>query len=409
MRTRYANILLCLAVLLSDIACTYPFELNPKQVKDVQFTPVIQGDILVGEITHVELGYMISLIQDESLLSKHPSGTAWIENQNGEIFRPEGENADKPGYSFDIDTRSADPTSLYRLRVEAQVIDKNDPEGKNLVERSYSSQWVQVCPAPVLDSLSRTYDDKDVTVRISLHSEDGSEHFRWTFVENWQYHADYIPDYYYDQKKDEVVFKRDESMYWCWNTAVSSEVDLCATTQLGENRIVDKPFSIIHRSSQKLSSRYVIRVAARTLDKQAYQYLENLRLTSNYTGSLFSPNPSSIRGNISCDQDPAEQVIGYIGAGKVSTKYLIINSDEGLYKSSEKPEVLFRPVTGEEPGEEDGQPLWWFYKQGYVPVKMGQDPESGLTRVLWGSKRCIDCRMAGGTTTKPIDWEEESL
>lgn len=409
MRTIYTQILLCLGMIFSLAACTYPFELNPKQVKKVQYTPVIQGDILIGELTHIELGYMISLVQDASLLSKHPQGTAWVENQDGDKFQRIEENSDKPGYVFDIDTRNADPSSKYRLRVEADVIDRNDPEGKKTVKRSYTSEWVNVCPAPILDSLSYVNDDKDVTIRISVHSEDGSQQFRWTYRETWQYHADYIPDYYYDRKRDEAIFARDESLYWCWDTATSSEVDLCATTQLGENRIIDKDFHVIKRSNQKLSHRYVIRVAARTLDSQAYKYLENLRLTSNYTGSLFSPNPSSIRGNILCDQDENEMVIGYVCAGKVSNKNLIIDASKGLYKSDTKPEALFHPVTGEEPGETDGQPLWWFYNQGYVPVKRGRDPETGITRILWGSKRCIDCTMAGGSTTKPEGWGEEEI
>lgn len=376
-----------LLTLLGCAACTYPFDASANFKDKIV---VMQGDILIGSYTYVNLGYMVGLNASEAEISITPKGHAWIEDENGGKYQA---LEDGSASSFCIDTRYADPSQKYRLRAEID-------------SKSYSSQWVEPSPAPILDSISYVHNDEDVIVRISLHAEDGSQYFRWSYREDWKYHADYIPQYYYKISSDEVIPQADHSMYWCWNTSESSEVDLCATTDLSEDRIIDKKFLVIPRTSRKLSERYTIEVTARTLDQEAYKYLENLKMTSNYTGSLFSPNPSDIRGNIYCDDNPDEYVLGHICAGIVKTSRIYIDKNEGLYKNAHTPEELFYPVTGEEPGVEDGQPLWWFYKQGYVPVKFGMDTVNGFSGVLWGSKRCIDCRLEGGKTTKPEWWED---
>ena len=50
----------------------------------------------------------------------------------------------------------------------------------------------------------------------------------------------------------------------------------------------------------------------------------------------------------------------------------------------------------ENPGESD----WYgYYRMGYVPY--ANDPMMGSS---WARKSCIDCRLAGGTKTRPDDW-----
>lgn len=395
---RYFNsiALMCVLLLCWTSSCIYPFEAD---VKDAGSRLVIEGDIILGHYTEVKLSYMFPLGTSEAeMLSKAPMGNAWVEDDAGVKYQ-NTRNVPSSGLStFTIDTREASDQRSYRLHVKVYDTDKE-----------YVSAWKTASPAPVVDDISfiRDADSTNVHVALSAHSDDGCQYFRWTYRETWKYHADYLAYYAFDDSDTTVVELPDVdySTYWCWAEKSSNEIDLCATTDLTSDRLVNHKFLKFSRSSHRFHERYRISIELRTISADAYRYLANLKLVSNYTGSLFSANPSDVTGNITCLDDPEEMVIGYIDVGLPVTFTKYLDKASRFYRPGGSRYRLFVPEFELSDGETYEDALYNLWRTGYIPIEFGVD-YLGKTGVMWEHKRCTDCRTDGGKLEKPVDWEE---
>src|SRR6202035_1342987 len=90
----------------------------------------------------------------------------------------------------------------------------------------------------------------------------------------------------------------------------------------------DMPVEFIEAGSEKLSVEYSILVDQYALTQGAYQFLQEMKMNAEETGSIFDPQPSELNGNIHCLTNPAEEVIGYLSISSVqSSRIFISNSD----------------------------------------------------------------------------------
>lgn len=386
MRTIY-RIAAFAASILAAASCIYPFDANVEGVAD---RLVIEGDMIVGEMSQVRLSYMYPLNATTTDIQSPPLGDAYFEDEQGTVYK-HNKTVPAAGLSvFNINTKNAPADRRYRLHVKIKKTGKE-----------YVSSWLTVNKAPVVDSLSYSVGEKNLAVKLSAHSVDGGQYFRWTYDEIWRFHAAYPRDYYFDTTDStEVAFEEtDYSTYWCFAEASSSEVDLCATSDLVEDRLIDHKFKEISRTDDRLMDRYKMTVNVRCISADAYRYLANLKLTSNFTGSLFSPNPSDVVGNIVCLDDPDELVIGYIDACmNTPFTYYIDNKQTKAHIS-----VLYSFPFVPEVNPSEGVYLIDYWLGGYVPVTEGTDVD-GKTGILWDYKRCVDCRLMGGKIQEPAGW-----
>ena len=98
-------------------------------------------------------------------------------------------------------------------------------------------------------------------------------------------------------------------------------------------------------------------------------------------------------------------VYGYIEATRTSSaRFYIKHNEAHLYRNPENPENLkFYP----EPDEDGKIDFEYYYTSGYAPVTTpGEDVAPTRTNVSWAPKRCTDCRVEGGTKSKPADWPD---
>ncbi len=115
------------------------------------------------------------------------------------------------------------------------------------------------------------------------------------------------------------------------------------------------------------------------------------------TGSLFTPSPNDMRGNIQNLNDPAEFVIGYVEAVQKSTsRHYIDAMANGIYKEVKTYSLV-------DPNHAD-VPITRWLEQGFSPVMKLKDSD-GVEFIAWGPEPCIDCRMMfNGKLAKPSDW-----
>ncbi|MBR4826408.1 MAG: DUF4249 family protein [Bacteroidales bacterium] len=366
---------------LSAAACIYPYD--AELPSDTPKRLVVSGDILIGEQSPIDLSYVRPLSATFNIDGALPEGSVRVENDKGQFFlgRP-GKNG-----RFTVDTRLAREDALYRLVVKLK-------DG-----REYNTPWTGVNAAPVIEDLSYDYDETNVHIYCTLDGRDSIRNFRWDYEEVWEYHADFIPDFVYTGRGQYLSIPKYKNYYYCWDQNSSIEPLIASAEDLTVNRVEHNNFITIGRTDNKMSYLYSVNLTVTGLSHSARVYLEHIRDFSTLTGDLFSPTPSEMRGNIYNVSDPKEPVVGFVSVCKRATRRLFIEAS-GIHISTVNPDhLLFIP----EPNEYGWIDYdWYFEKNSPVREEMG-------TGILWAPKRCVDCRVRGGTKNKPEWWPNDDV
>ena len=379
-----------LAAALLATGCIYDFTPDLGEISDHRV--VIESDLLIGEVCQVSLTYVMTMGSTTGRTYPSNQIKAYLESEDGTVY--EGAAVSVGCVSLDLTSAATD--TRYRLHVT-----------DNDTQKDYVTDWMDVQKAAVIDELSYIPGDAVMNVGISMHANN-QKFFRWRYEETWEYHSVYQAAYYYTPKNQLPdteqafypngkisEFQDGENIYYCWSKRQSSEILIFSTKEQNDDRFVDLEFHSIAQSDARLSILYYIKVYVSTMSEDAYNYWSNIQTNSDYNGSLFAPNPSEMRGNISCVQSPEDQVLGFIYVSETATADLFIdNYETDFYKanksSNEDPETC-----------EDSAQWGTLYRQGKLPVEMVSDiPE----QYSWVSKYCVDCRLLGGTKNKPDFW-----
>lgn len=378
------NILYLMSFLCLVASCIYPFQ---PEYPESDGKIVIEGDILIGEETSVTLSYLANLDGSAFKGSEPPSGRVWVESSDGETY----EGVIKGRGLYVIDTRTASPDKKYRLCFQCTT-----PTVKN-----YCSEWLDVAESGSIDSLYVGLDEPLSMVRfyMDMHNEGPNRYYRITFKEDWEYHSQFYTELKYIPPANrtlgfgEIVTDESINYYYCWNKGGSSSIMLTNTENLSSNAIKGYEYYSLPRTDRRISYVYSEEVHINALTKDAYDYWNNINNCSNNTGSLFSPMPSDMVGNIRCVTDSTEHVIGYISAVKRATKRMFYYHNISHYYINDLEEM---PVHDTLP-EKD----WYtYYMSGYVPIRYDDE----LMGYSWAPVRCVDCRKEGGTKEKPSWW-----
>lgn len=364
---------------LSAVACIYPFTPDEEFIPESEL--VVDGDIIIGDWSTFQLRGLMPLMSTSAGEPRF-SGTGWIEDDAGNVYR-----TDVLSTFIQIDTRTAKPQGRYRLHLDVR-------SGGDT--RSYSTPWLEVLPPPRIDAVGSFADEHDVFITVSLSSDDQTvRNFRWDFEETWEFQTDYYPVYSVDPN-DDYAYKTLMSwtLDWCWRSDRSRQTQIATTEGLTENRIVDHRFYSFSRRDSRLDRRYCINIIASCISPDSYTFLKTIRENSDNTGSLFSPSPSELGGNISCDTDPDEKVLGYVEAVATTSKRMYLDSSYGIRGGDIFAGLVIVPDDRKEE----------YYQMGYRPVDYYTiNDETGMA---WAPERCINCIAAGGTQEKPEWWED---
>ena len=179
-----------------------------------------------------------------------------------------------------------------------------------------------------------------------------------------------------------------------------------ATVTMKEGKLVNYDLNTFDRMDRRISGTLRIRVKARQISRESYLYWQNLEKTSSMSGDLFTPTPSSMRGNVSNIADKDEMVLGYIGISKESCRDLYIkNSAHMFYRQSKQFDEEFARTLSD--GTVPESKWYETYQQGYMPYRDIYAEGTGFfLGYTWIDRRCLDCTFAGGSPEKPEDWTE---
>lgn len=381
------NILIHIMILMVTAAvssCVYPFE--PELDKSAGRNLVIEGDLLIGSYSYIRLGYMSYL--DEDVAEWDVKAEVRAEDEKGNMYI--GKRVDSNLYLISLNL--ADPSSRFRLYV---VLDDG---------REYASEWAEARRAPVVDEITHELyaPTNQVRFNITLHSDDGEQYFRWFFDEDWEYESLYNATYWYDLDIEDpedngrmIKYGEREGTHYCWMNQQSTGLYFTTTRDLESDKVQEKNFYRVAAQSQKMSSLYSMNVRVESTTEDCFDYWKNVRTNSENLGDLFSPIPSEMRGNIYNLSDPDEIVLGYVNVSTIAEKRVFVDNNEtGYYiKKTYIPEEdwMIEVPTSE-------WRRYYLYKQ-YLPVSKGEG-----SIFYWAPKRCVDCRLQGGTKNRPVFW-----
>jgi hypothetical protein len=273
--------------------------------------------------------------------------------------------------------------------------------------RSYISDSFPVLNTPPIDSLSWKEDSVGVSVYAFTHDPaNQTKYYRWDYVETWRYNAGVPTDIYWDGTQV-LPIPPDQQIYSCWINHKSTNLILATTQNLTTDTINNQLISEVPSGSEKISVRYSILVNQYAITKEAFDYWMNLKTTTELTGSIFDPTPSQIIGNLHCSSNPAETVLGYIGASTVSDMRIFISNPQlaawyyrpywidCIQRNSYRDTIL-----ASDPG---------LYTKLYNALLA---PNHLLTLIdfpnsayyVMAQNYCVDCRVNGGSNQKPSFW-----
>lgn len=388
------------ALSLLAVSCVYPYDSMPEKSVD---NIVVEGDILLGEKSYFQISKVQPLGAPYSSRQTIPA-RVFVEGDNGYSKEAVEEFVNNEFRSVadltDIKNEPGQASASYRLRVvlDNTIINGVNPGGG----KEYVSEWIKPEGDMVLDNLSFSVDKAkdELAIRMSLHSGGLSQHFRYSYEEDWEYTSYLRATEYYIMPTEmnpygqTASFNASENIYYCWKHSESRGINLATTEKMSESRLVDYPFKTFHHNDTKISLMYRIDLTVYPVSAGSYKYYENLKSISSSSGDLFSPIPSAMRGNLSSVTDPEELVYGYIAVvfPKKARLYISDEETDNFYHRDKIPEYQQEAVS---PDQYFGK-----YLSGWRPYQ-----KLLMEGDMWVSPaECIDCRLLGGTKNKPADW-----
>ena len=393
------KIALYLAGLLLTASCIYPFE---PETPPVDRCLVFEGNLVIGESSTMSVRLLQPL--SGSIVTAtdtwNINGEARVECTDGTVINgvPRLRGSNEVAFIFNLTNASA--KEAYRVWF-------TDDETKKV----YRSNWMKVEKAPLIERIDFVPDDKNVKVRLTLTGPtDDTRYFCWTYTEDWEIHSDFLPLYLYRYGVDpynirglayeEIQGEYDK--YYCWNRASSKELFVADTRDLNSRTLPARQIAEFGRTTPRCQELYCISVTAYGISADRYAYIHHMNEVSNIQGDLFSPNPSAMRGNLRCEQDSTELVLGYVGVCQTTMTRAFFEGTR-YYTGRVDYSVRFFPNLSEPLEAESNEKGYdYFYMLDNRPLYLVAD-ENGDEKMQWAPRRCVDCTVHG-TKNKPSYW-----
>ena len=294
-------------------ACKEPFEPDLSQ-EDLQVLTVEGYLDTEGKPSELYLGYTRRIYGDNLGPGSTPAigADVYLESSSGQRYDLLDQGN---GYYYFEQNVAEDDT--YRLKIS---FDGSD---------SYTSDPLRPLVSTEIEDINFEKGERGVEIFITTRGSQDVDDFIWTFSETYSFSPKFVSPYIYRPETNEVDTRiPEETIYLCYRTLESPDLILETSSNFDENVIFKKPITRILPGDERLSSRYSILVSQMALSPEAAEFWEIMRQNTDDIGTIFSPMPSNISGNMTHDQDPQKAVIGQVSLGVISQRRLFISVQE---------------------------------------------------------------------------------
>ncbi|WP_034256710.1 DUF4249 domain-containing protein [Adhaeribacter aquaticus] len=373
------KVYLFLFIILSFLnSCVEPF--SPEVKSHTSSFLVVDGFINISGVTTIKLSRTQNLGENMK-----PS----VENRAQlQIKEESGSNHNlteiAPG-TYQSALLNLNPGKRYQLHIRTD----NGSE--------YLSLLTSASTTPDFELSSRIQNDGLQILVNTNDNPNSSRYYRWQYEETYEFSSGYYSGYEY--KAPGKIEARQNDIYYCWRTEVPTFIKIGNTSGLNQNILSNQSIVFLPKNTEKLRYKYSILVKQYSLSKEEYQYWEILSKNTEQIGTLFDPLPSQLTGNIQCLNNPAEPVLGFVGATSEKQKRIFVDKKDlpvwpykTGYESCAIPDTV---------GLGDAVPL--FANGGSLPVG-GVYRGPALVGYTYSTPDCVDCRLRG-TKVRPSFWQ----
>lgn len=288
-----------------------------------------------------------------------------------------------------------DASRKYRL----QIITSNN--------QRYLSDEIVMKDAPGIDNVNYKVEGDFVKIYVDGHdATNNTRYYRWDFDEDWRFHAKYSSGFIYDKTLDSLRERKpSEDNFFCFGHAPSNTIVLTSTTKLSQDVVSNALLTTIPSPSQKISLRYSILVKQHALDKEAYQFWENLKKNTEELGGIFDAQPSELKGNIHNVNDPDEPVIGYISGGKMQTKRIYIDKEDLPNWVTDYSSRCQLDSTKLKNADGINEVIQYIYS-GQSTAVTAIYIQGILIGYMRTANECADCTLTNGKKQAPAFWQD---
>ena len=204
--------------------------------------------------------------------------------------------------------------SEYRLEIELK-------SGELFV-----SSQIRPIVTPELIDAGFIRDEEGVEVFVTTQGNENADDFLWTFEETWIYRPRIRTSYIYDPNIKNVRNRTQaEQISLCFKTESNPDILLETSSRFQDQVVFRKTITEIPQGDERIQERYSILISQKAIDADAVQFWETLKRNTEDIGSIFSPLPSQISGNIKAVGNSEIPVVGQISMGVVKQRRIYIN------------------------------------------------------------------------------------
>jgi len=266
----------------------------------------------------------------------------------------------------------------------------------------YESDFEMLQPVPEIDSVYfQVEPDPDAEINGSrdglgirfycdfTYDSDAYRYLRWDMVETYEFRNP--PLYNVSDRSGPLP---EASRYRiCWITNEVPDISTLSLANLEKGRYIKKQLNFVPNipAEQKLHWRYSLLVRQYALSKEAFNYWDELRTTSQELGTFFDRQPAILHSNICNIRDEDEVVLGYFSMSGMAEKRVFAQYVEGI-DTRRNPEYCAVRISG--PG------YWLSPDEVYACSSVDGMAKCGVVELL-----CVDCSLLKNSThIRPDFW-----
>ncbi|GAB3233085.1 DUF4249 domain-containing protein [Algoriphagus aestuariicola] len=317
------------------------------------------------------------------------------------------------GASLTLTSASGESYGLQESEPGTYVFEADIPEGQTytleILLRSgerYQSDAMKPILTPDIIDAGYLQDEEGVEVFVTTQGDENADDFLWTYDETWIYRPRIRVPYIYDASIGDVRDRTEaEQIALCFKSEVSSDILLETSSRFEEQVVFRQTITEIPRGDERIMERYSILVSQKAIEEEAVKFWEILKKNTEDIGSIFSPLPSLIAGNIKSLDDGGIPVVGQVSMGVVRQKRLYINLVDVAPWNYLDPEFNDCIIEADSVLARFYDPI--FVSGAVLPARPYIPP--GGTVILGyfpTSRRCADCTLYASPIT-PDFWEDD--
>ena len=393
------KLILFLMCTVPTFGCVEEYKLPDDIQLNYEQELVVEGRVLSGDksVFYVTRTLALNSAWDKDIVT---DAKITVVGMNGYVSEPAEYIEDA---KYELETGELNPNTFYTVVVEA--------DGE-----TYQTEPMVLLSSPEITEVSyKERPDNSISLHVTTEGdEESTRYYMWSYVEDWEFHAEIdFTRYYPNIHQKEVIYSEEyypdvkgtyNPYYYCWGHDESHTLHIYTTEDLNVNSVRDHELFRIDKGDIRLGYIYSVLLKQWSLTADAYEYFRLMKLYTEESDGLFTPMPSDVRGNLTCTSNPEKGVRGYIIASDIKEKRLFVYEKD--FKLDSEGYYVNKDCVDGEPNKEDEsaevvRDLEFKLKQGYVMYNY----EKVLNKsVIWYTPECVDCRKTGNAIKERPEW-----